>query len=298
MNPQLRVLARLMMLSAWALMPSVQAADDTSDPVLDQLDQARARNALEVAVYRDFPPYSYQDQGKYNGVDVDLAGALAKQLGLNLKLRPITAGDDTDDDLRNNIWKGHYLGGGVADLMLHVGMDPQYVKRQDKADLIAPYFHEAVSIVYRPGRYRNMTTPLSLAGTRVGVELGSISDYYMSGAYGGRLRTSAERLPTATAAVQAFIDDEVDAVMAPHGELQGLLKQLGGPSIETRTTEFQGLFRTAWDVGMAIKAGNPKLKAALLDALAQLQRSGELQAIFARYGIDYAAPEMAVAVMP
>lgn len=268
------------------------------EPVPDQLDQARERGALEVAVYRDFPPYSYQDQGQYTGVDVDLAKAIARQIGLSLKLRPIVAGDDADDDLRNNIWKGHYLGGGVADLMLHVGMDPQYVQRQDKADLIAPYFHEAVSIAYRPGRYQNMTTPLSLAGTRVGVELGSMADLYLSGAYGGRLRTSAERLPTAMAAVKAFTDDEVDAVMAPHGELQGLLKIIGGPAIETRTTEFQGLYRTAWDVGMAIKAGNPKLKAAVLDALRALQGSGEMQAIFARYGIDYVAPEMAVAVAP
>ncbi|MDB5970259.1 MAG: ABC-type amino acid transport substrate-binding protein [Hydrocarboniphaga sp.] len=273
-------------------------ADEQGEPVLDQLDQARERGGLEVAVYRDFPPYSYQDQGRYTGVDVDLAGALARQLGLTLRLRPISAGDDTDDDLRNNIWKGHYLGGGVADLMLHVGMDPEYVKRQDKAELIAPYFHEAVSIAYRPGRYRNMTTPLSLVGTKVGVELGSISDYYMSGAYGGRLRTSAERLPTATAAVQAFANDEVDAVMAPRGELQGLLKQLGGPAIETRSTELQGLYRTAWDVGIAIKAGNPKLKAALLAALSQLQQSGELQKIFAQYGIDYVAPEMAAPIRP
>jgi len=268
------------------------AADEADEAVPDRLEQARERGGIEIAVYRDFPPYSYQDQGRYTGVDVDLAAALAGRLGLTLRLRPIVAGDDTDDDLRNNVWKGHYLGGGIADLMLHVGMDPQYVQRQQQAELIGAYFHEAVSIAYRPGRYRNLATPLALAGTRVAVELGSISDYYMSGAYGGRLLTSAVRLPTTLAAVQAFAADEVDSVMAPRGELQGLLKQIGGPVIESRTTEIQGLFRTAWDVGIAIKAGNPKLKAALLDALSQLQRSGELQQIFSRYGIDYAAPEM------
>jgi polar amino acid transport system substrate-binding protein len=268
------------------------SADEPAETVPDQLDQARERGGLEVAVYRDFPPYSYQDQGRYTGVDVDLTGALAKQLGLTLRLRPITAGEDTDDDLRNNIWKGHYLGGGVADLMLHVGMDPQYVERQHKAELIGAYFHEAVSIAYRPGRYRHLQTPLELAGSQVAVELASISDYFMSGAYAGRLRTSAVRMPTAMAAVQAFANDEVDAVMAPRGELQGLLKQLGGPAIETRSTEIQGLFRTQWDVGMAIKAGNPKLKSALLEALSQLRQSGELQRIFAQYGIDYMAPEI------
>jgi len=290
-----RVLARvsLMLLALW-LPTSVLAADDDADEaVLDQLDQARERGVLEVAVYRDFPPYSYPQQGKYVGADVDLAAALARKIGLPLKVRPIMPGDDADDDLRNNIWKGHYLGGGVADVMLHVGMDPQYVARQDKADLFSPYFREAVSIAYRPGRYKNLTTPMALVGTKVGVELGSISDYYMSGAYGGRLRTSAVRLPTTQAAVQALADDEIDSVMAPRGELQGLMKMIGGLSIETRTTEFQGLFRTAWDVGIAIKAGNPKLKAAIQTALQELQTSGELKSIYAGYGIDYVAPEMA-----
>ena len=159
-----RVLARvsLMLLALW-LPTSVLAADDDADEaVLDQLDQARERGVLEVAVYRDFPPYSYPQQGKYVGADVDLAAALARKIGLPLKVRPIMPGDDADDDLRNNIWKGHYLGGGVADVMLHVGMDPQYVARQDKADLFSPYFREAVSIAYRPGRYKNLTTPMAL----------------------------------------------------------------------------------------------------------------------------------------
>ena len=113
-----RVLARvsLMLLALW-LPTSVLAADDDADEaVLDQLDQARERGVLEVAVYRDFPPYSYPQQGKYVGADVDLAAALARKIGLPLKVRPIMPGDDADDDLRNNIWKGHYLGGGVADV--------------------------------------------------------------------------------------------------------------------------------------------------------------------------------------
>ena len=83
-----RVLARvsLMLLALW-LPTSVLAADDDADEaVLDQLDQARERGVLEVAVYRDFPPYSYPQQGKYVGADVDLAAALARKIGLPLYL--------------------------------------------------------------------------------------------------------------------------------------------------------------------------------------------------------------------
>jgi cystine transport system substrate-binding protein len=45
---------------------------------------------LKVAVYNDFAPFSAANQG----IDIDLADALAKKLGLKLSLLPFNAGDD------------------------------------------------------------------------------------------------------------------------------------------------------------------------------------------------------------
>lgn len=273
---------RALLFAGFGMLAAVAQAAD-GEP--DRLELARQRGALEVAVYRDYPPYSYEKDGKPAGVDVDLAAALARKLDLPLRLRAFSAGESMDDDLRNNVWKGHYLGGGVADVMLHVGADPQYVARQDKVDIFGIYFHEAVSVAWHQGRYAEVSTPLQLAGTRVAVELDSISDFFMSGAFSGRLRSSAVRLPSTAAAVRAFVDGEADAVMAPRGELQGLLQLQGAPRTELRQTEFQGMFRNDWDIGMAVRSGNPALKAALSIALSELQGSGELQAILQRHGI-------------
>ena len=70
------------------------------------LAAVKARGALTVAVYRDMPPF--HDKGQ--GIDVDLAAALAQALGVKLSLMSFPAGEDMDDDLRNMVWKGHYLG--------------------------------------------------------------------------------------------------------------------------------------------------------------------------------------------
>ena len=79
------------------------------------LDDLKAAGGLRVALYRDFPPYSWQEAGEMRGIDADLARAIGRELGLKVTFMPLTPADDVDGDLRNAIWKGHYLGGGTAD---------------------------------------------------------------------------------------------------------------------------------------------------------------------------------------
>lgn len=264
------------------------AAADESDP----LSRAKARGVLEVAVYDAFPPYSYKDaEGRPAGVDIDIGRALAEKLGLQLKPRLFTAGENMSDDLRNNLWKGHYLGGGVADVMLHVAADPAFAAKEDKTAFFGAYFHEAVSVVYHPGKLEKFESPLALTGHKVGVEIDSISDYYLSGAFNGRLRTAAVRHATLAEAVAAFKRGEVDAVMAPRGELQGLMKTANVSDVVSKQQELIGMFRTAWDIGLAVKQDEKtSLRDALTKALQELRAEGKLAAIFATHGIDYAPP--------
>lgn len=291
--------------SAWALLllgmvlvattwPVAAAEEDEPRP--DRLQLMRETGTLRAAVYRDFPPYSYHNQKRrLVGVDVDLAKELAKRLELSLDIRPFTADENMDDDLRNQVWKGHYLGGGVADVMLHAGMDPEYVRRQDKVDLFNAYHRETLGVIYHAERYPSAPeSPLTLAGSQVGVEVDSISDYYMSGAFNGRLRSSAKRMESTAAAVKAFMAGELDAVMAPRGELEGAMAMHDMAAAEFSVQEFVGMFRTAWDVGMAIKSGNPELRSALQDALSDMAADGSLDQIFARHGLQRGSPQHAL----
>lgn len=283
----MRVALASALLLVVALAPGAHAQDEA-----DPLTVVKARGALEIALYDDFPPYSYKGpNGQPAGVDVDLGRALAEKLGLQAKFRLFVADENMSDDLRNNLWKGHYLGGGVADVMLHVAADPQFAKMEDKADFFGAYFHEAVTVVYHPDKLEAFDNPLALTGHKVGVEIDSISDYYMSGAFNGRLRSVAVRKPSLSEAVSAFKVGEVDAVMAPRGELQGLIKSAQLGDLAFKEQQLVGMFRTAWDIGMAVKSEDSKtLRDALAKALEDLRSEGRLAAIFAAHGIDYAAP--------
>ncbi len=157
-------LGALLSLAGNVALPETAASAD------DPLQQVRSRGAIEIGVYSEFPPYSAQVPGKpAEGIDVDLAQALAQRLGLKLKLRLINAGDSVDDDLRNNVWKGHYLGYGVADAMLHVGYDPVFAKREPNVLLFSPYFHETVAIAYKPSRIPHLDSPIALTEHKIAV---------------------------------------------------------------------------------------------------------------------------------
>ncbi|MGA8772139.1 MAG: transporter substrate-binding domain-containing protein, partial [Rhodomicrobium sp.] len=112
--------------------------------------EVQASGSLRVAVYWDFPPFANGPRQNPRGLDVDLAAAIAKRLGVKVEYMVLTAADDLDADLRNAIWRGPVVGGAVADLMLHVPVDPRLASRNDKVVIFAPYYTERLAVVTDP----------------------------------------------------------------------------------------------------------------------------------------------------
>ena len=113
-------------------------------------------NEIVVAVYRDYIPFSYQENGEAKGIDVALAKHIAKKLGVEVRFRWVTADENVEGDLRNNLWKGHFLKRTVADLMLRVPYDKAYSQLRDdigelvheQVHMFAPYHTESWKIIF------------------------------------------------------------------------------------------------------------------------------------------------------
>ncbi len=268
---------------------SVARADDDAQ---DRLEIVQKKGTIEYIVYRDYPPYSYERDGAFTGVDVDMGTAMAAALGLKATFRTFIPGDDLDDDLRNQLWRGTIVGGAVGDVMLHVGADPQYVARQDKVSIFGVYFREAVALSFDTKKFPSYSTIADVKGKRVGAELGSIADQFLTTTEGGALSSSVTRFATLDECVKAYAEGKLDAVLAPRGELQGLMKthNAGLNLAPPQAVQFQGIFRSAWEIGIAVKKDSPKLRDALAKAMATLIESGEMKAIYARHGMDYVTP--------
>jgi ABC-type amino acid transport substrate-binding protein len=269
-----RVLAAGLLLGARIAAPA-RAADK---PVL------REAGFLKVAVYNDLAPFS--DHGQ--GIDGDLGAALAGKLGLKPTLLPFNAGDDLGDDLRNMVWKGHYLGYGPADVMLHVPVDRMLMNANPQVEIFAPYYVETVRLVRSARAIPQFDGVEALAGKRIGVEKVSISGMVMLGEGGGRFRDQVHIYPTAIEALERLKAGDLDAVLATRAQIESVMK--GDPAFPLQDVPFERLPRGGWAIGMAVKKDNLGLARQLQAALNDMAASGELKTIFAKYGVQAVRP--------
>ena len=271
-----RVLAAGLLLGAGIAAPGAVLAANA--PVL------REPGILKVAVYNDLAPFS--DHGQ--GIDADLGAALAGKLGLKLALLPFNAGDDLGDDLRNMVWKGHYLGYGPADVMLHVPVDRMLMNANPQVEIFAPYYVETVRLVRSVRAIPQFDGVDALTGKRIGVEKVSISGMVMLGEGGGRFREQVHIYPTAIEALEQLKAGGLDAVLATRAQIESVMK--GDPAFPLQDVPFDRLPRGGWAIGMAVRKDNLGLARQLQAALNDMVANGELRTIFAKYGVQAVKP--------
>jgi ABC-type amino acid transport substrate-binding protein len=271
------------MRSAAALLLAAVALTTAASAHAD-LAKIRQSGSLKVAVYKDMAPFSSAD----GGIDVDIAEALAKKLGLKLALLPFSAGEDLGDDLRNMVWKGHYLGYGPADMMMHVPVDRRLMAQQDKVEIFAPYYRETVRLARNKDmvpRYEGLD---SMQGRDIGVEKVSLAAILLLGEGDGRYRDHVRIYPTAAEALQDLKAGKLAGVLAHRSEIESAV---GADSrFDLQQPQFQRLPPQGWVVGMAVKKDARDLAEALQQAAAELTASGEMARIFAKHGVQPVAP--------
>ncbi len=255
---------------------------------------------IVIAVYSDFQPFSYIENEKEKGIDVDLAHAIAKKLGVKLRLRWMTADENVDDDLRNNLWKGHFLNRTVADLMLRVPYDKAYsLLRDDIGELVhqhvhmfAPFHTESWKIVFNRKKLESVETMAVFQYHDIGVEVDSIPQFYLTSAFQGRMRNRAKQFPTIIEAINAMTKSKVDAVMGLSSQISHYQGELSQEDYPLATNAFPMIGRQQWDIGMAVKADYRQLGYAVGDIVDSMVKTGEMHAIFAKYKATYKMPDL------
>ncbi|SFR59564.1 amino acid ABC transporter substrate-binding protein, PAAT family [Marinobacter daqiaonensis] len=267
-------------------------ADRTYDIILDS-------GYLKVGVYRDFPPYSYEVDGEPRGIDVALGQRIAEEMGVRFMVHWITPDEELGDDLRNNVWKGHYLDKQrLADVMLRVPYDKQYAYMQDSTGeyineqvvLFGPYQQETWQIAYDPGQLESVETVAVFQYNPVGVEIDTLPDFYLTSSLNGRMREQVRQFPSVGDAFDAMRRGEVSAVMGMRAQIDHELAKPENGSFRGASNGFPGLLKQVWDVGMAIKHTHRQLGYALEAIVDRMVTSGELNELFAGHELRYSVP--------
>ncbi|MEY8213294.1 MAG: transporter substrate-binding domain-containing protein [Colwellia sp.] len=279
-------------------------------PFCRSYDDIIESNEIFIAVYNDFPPFSYKDNGKAKGIDIDLAQIIAKQLDVKLRLRWMTADENVDDDLRNNLWKGHYLKKTVADLMLRVPYDRDYsLIRDDIGELVhqhvhmfAPYHTESWKIIYNNEKIDSVDTIGVFQYYDIGVEIDSVPQFYLSSAFRGSMRDHAKQFLSIKDAMDAMTVNEVDAVMGLNSQISYFQNKISVNDTISENhyvlaeNDFPMMGKPQWDIGMAVKADYRQLGYAVADIVEAMVAQGELEHIFSNYHVLYKTPNLYQAI--
>ena len=220
-----------------------------------QWEELRSRGALRVAMDPGWQPFSFFGETGWEGLDADLVREIARRL--EMQVQPDPVGYDS-------LYDALHLK--RADLVASaVVVDPS---RMATVAYTVSYFDAGVRVVTRSRS--GIQRPQDLQGRRVVVVLGSDADRvarFWERRLAGVSRITVEDDPAALAALHAGTVDValVDGLFALRAVNGSGSDGLSVWSIEPRA------------YAIAVRADNPRLLAALNDALSAMRADGTLQ---------------------
>lgn len=302
---RIRKLTNIRILLAFALSLSWITQAQAADPCADHIPQPKPQNTgrdivgqdmdtiqdqghMLFAVYENYPPYSWQEAGKPRGVDVEIAQIIAKDLDVEARFNFVSAGENLEADLRNNIWKGALIGGRIANVMMRVPYDSAFKCRVEQVVFTGQYSAESIAIAYDKASYPDeKPVPAYFRFDTVAVENDSISDFYLSSFAGGQFAGKMQRYPDMIQAMAALNAGETKAAMGPLGQLEYGLDE----GSDVHQPPLAGFAVSNWTLGVAVSFSYRPLSYAVDDAVNYALQDGRIAAIFENYGLSFQPPE-------
>lgn len=264
------------------------------------LDEIVARGFIEIAVYENFPPYSWEEAGEPKGIDIGIGRLIAQALGVTAQFRFVQAGETVEADLLNYVWKGAAVGGHVSNVMLRVPYNSDFICRVEQAVLTGQYAGERIAIAFSraaypdaaaepdsDGRIKDAPVPAFFRYDSVGIQNDSISDFFLTSTLGAGAAVHMRRFPTVGAAMQALRGGEVMAVMGPLAQLQ----HGADAGIAVHTPPVPGFSLSRWTLGAAVHHSHRDLGYAVDDAITAALADGRIAGLYADLGLSFTAPE-------
>ena len=205
-----------------------------------------------------FPPYEMvADDGSFEGIDVEVAGAIAEKLGLELVV------DDMDFDaalLAVQQGKSDIVMAGVT-----VNEDRKLVMNFSDT-----YSKGVQVVIVKEG---SDVTLDNLGDQMIGTQRGTTGYIYTSGDYGEDHVTAYDN---GASAVQALMNGQVDCVVIDSAPAEAFVE--ANPGLTILDTEY-----TSEDYAIGMSKDNTALLEAINGALKELTEDGTIPAIVEKY---------------
>ncbi len=241
--------------------PAAETAESASEAGTEETGELTTvtPGKLTMSTNAAFPPYEMTtDDGKLEGIDIEVAGAIAEKLGLELQV------DDMDFDaalLAAQQGKSDIVMAGVS----------VTEERQKVMEFSDSYATGVQVIIVKEGS--DIQSVEDLEGKMIGTQRGTTGNLYCTDDYGEDHITSYDNGLTA---VQALNNGQVDCVVIDKEPATAFVG--ANPGLVILDTEY-----TSEDYAIGMAKGNTALLDAVNAALAELQADGTVDAIVAKY---------------
>ena len=214
---------------------------------------------LTMSTNAAFPPYEMTtDTGDFEGIDIEVAGAIAKKLGLELQV------DDMDFDAALLAAQN-----GKSDMvMAGVTVTDERLKVMDFSDTYA----EGIQSIIVP-EDSDIASADDLAGKIIGTQRGTTGYIYCTDDFG---EENVIAYDDGLTAVQALNNGQVDAVVIDNAPAKEFVA--ANPGLKILDTAY-----AQEDYAIGVAKGNTELLNAINGALEELQADGTLQSIVDKY---------------
>ena len=238
---------------------SESASDGKAESKSDGTTQIKTVEAgkLTLATNAEFPPYEYHDGDKIVGIDMDIADAIAKKLGLEVQIEDI-AFDSVILEVTS----------GKADIGL-AGISATDERKQS-VDFSDTYTTSKQLIIVKDDS--PIKGSKDLEGKTVGVQTGTTGDILASDIKD----VKPERYDKGMDAVQALSQGKVDAVIIDSEVAKKFVEETSGLKVLDEAFADE-------NYAIAIKKGNKELLDSVNKALSELKSDGTIDSIIAKY---------------
>ncbi|MEK9499193.1 ABC transporter substrate-binding protein [Photorhabdus sp. P32] len=230
----------------------------------DKLDDIKKAGAVRIAVFDSNPPFGFIDPQtkKLAGYDVDIANAIANDLGVKLELRPTNPANRLP-----------LLASKKVDLI--AANFTVTNERAKQVNFSIPYFATGQKFIARKGVLKS---PEDIKNLRIGADKGTVQEITLREHYPTAKVISYDDTPLAFAALR---NGNVQAITQDDAKLVGLLANV--PEAQKAEFEISPFSITREYQAVAAAKGQERLVEAVNQTLLKLEKEGEAAEIYNRW---------------
>ena len=219
----------------------------------------KKKEELVLVTEAGFAPYEYYENGEIVGVDIDICKRIAKELGMELKIKDV-AFDSIINEVKTK--KSDIGAAGIS----HTD------ERAREVDFTNNYMESKQVLVVKKDSY--LKSPSMLSDEKIAVQLGTVADTYLT-----------EKVPTVKivrekkflAAIQDLIDDKVSGVVMDEVPAKELITSDMVILEEPLVIDYYG---------MVVRKGNKKLLSIANKVIDEMKENGSIdEALLEHMGV-------------